>query len=198
MRALLLSGGIDSSALAFWQRPDVAVTIDYGQKPAHAEIDAASEICRTLDLRHEIIRVDCSSLGTGNLAGQPVSSLSEAPEWWPFRNQLLVTLAGMKLVTKGLAEIIIGTVRGDSDVHADGRAEFISCLDAIMRVQEGGVRVTAPAIKLSSEELLSCSGATADLLGWTFSCHVSEYACGQCRGCTKHLNAIQWFLRKAR
>ena len=27
---LLLSGGIDSSALAFWKRPQVCFTVDYG------------------------------------------------------------------------------------------------------------------------------------------------------------------------
>ena len=36
MRALLLSGGMDSIALAFWKRPEIAITIDYGQRAAEA------------------------------------------------------------------------------------------------------------------------------------------------------------------
>ena len=35
--ALLLSGGMDSIALAYWKRPDIALTIDYGQAAADAE-----------------------------------------------------------------------------------------------------------------------------------------------------------------
>lgn len=39
--AILLSGGMDSIALAYWKRPEIAITIDYGQKPAAAEVVAS-------------------------------------------------------------------------------------------------------------------------------------------------------------
>lgn len=42
MRALLLSGGLDSTAIAAWQRPDVCVTVDYGQRPARGELAAST------------------------------------------------------------------------------------------------------------------------------------------------------------
>lgn len=190
MRALLLSGGIDSAALAFWLRPDVAVTVDYGQKPAPAEIQAASAICDALELQHVLIHADCSALGSGSMAGKRPSTLASEPEWWPYRNQFLVTLAAMRLVTAGIREILIGTVRGDS-VHGDGKPEFVDRLSALMQCQEGGIRVAAPAIHLTSEELLQLSGITRDILGWTFSCHVSEFACGECRGCVKHGQVFQ-------
>ena len=32
--ALLLSGGMHSVAIAWWRRPNIAITIDYGQLPA--------------------------------------------------------------------------------------------------------------------------------------------------------------------
>jgi 7-cyano-7-deazaguanine synthase len=38
---LLLSGGMDSVALAYWLRPDVAFTIDYGQLSAEGELRSA-------------------------------------------------------------------------------------------------------------------------------------------------------------
>lgn len=140
MKALLFSGGIDSTALAAWQRPDVLVTIDYGQRVATAEIRAATEIARRLALRHEVIRVDAAALGLGLLAGQPASDLGAAPEWWPYRNQLLITLAAMRLVSEGLSEIFVGTVIGD-DIHADGKPEFIAAIDRLLALQEGAVRV---------------------------------------------------------
>ena len=43
---------------------------------------------------------------------------------------------------------------------------------------------------MTGEELLIRSALPAELLGWTFSCHTGEWACGQCRGCTKH-NALK-------
>jgi 7-cyano-7-deazaguanine synthase len=185
MKALLFSGGIDSTALAAWVRPDVLVTIDYGQRVAVAERRASTEIARRLGLRHELVTVDTAGLGAGHLAGREPSALAAAPEWWPYRNQLLVTLAAMRLVEEGLAEVLIGTVLGD-EVHADGRPAFLDALDRLMSQQEGGVRVSAPARDMRSEDLVRRAPGMSDLLPWTFSCHVGEFPCGQCRGCTKH------------
>ncbi|WP_440506100.1 7-cyano-7-deazaguanine synthase [Serratia nevei] len=61
--ALLLSGGMDSIAIAWWKRPDIALTLDYGQYAAEAEIRAASVTCKSLGIDHHIIRIDCRSLG---------------------------------------------------------------------------------------------------------------------------------------
>lgn len=46
--ALLLSGGMDSISIAWWKRPDIAITLDYGQRAAEAEIKAASATCSDL------------------------------------------------------------------------------------------------------------------------------------------------------
>lgn len=194
MRVLLLSGGLDSSSIAYWKRPDVCLTVDYGQRPARGETAAAEAICNELELRHETVTVDLSALGSGTLAGKPTSRLAEAEEWWPYRNQMLITLAGMRFVGDGLQEIMIGALR--SDVHADGKAPFLRTVDRLMSLQEGHVVVTAPARKLNPEKLLELSGFPHALLGLTFSCHVMEYPCGRCRGCEKHLATLAWAERK--
>ena len=91
--AILLSGGIDSVALAFWQRPSFAITIDYGQRAAEAEIVAARQVSQELGINHEILRIDCSTIGSGDMAGAAPDAIAPVTEWWPYRNQLLVTLA---------------------------------------------------------------------------------------------------------
>jgi 7-cyano-7-deazaguanine synthase len=188
MRVLLFSGGLDSSALAYWKRPDVCLTVDYGQRPARGEIAAAGAICAELKLRHEVVSVDLRSLGSGSLAGKEPSNLGHAEEWWPYRNQILITLAGMRFVSEGLREILIGAVR--TDIHADGRSPFLRCIARLMSLQEGNVTVSAPARSLHPNKLLELSGFPVSLLGLTFSCHVMEYPCGRCRGCEKHLDTI--------
>ena len=90
--AVLLSGGMDSICIAYWKKPDMAFTIDYGQVCAEAEIHSAAIICKKLGIEHHIIRIDCSSLGSGLLSGKPTVEDSPSEEWWPYRNQLLVTL----------------------------------------------------------------------------------------------------------
>lgn len=192
MNAVLLSGGIDSVALAYWHRPAVVITVDYGQVAAPAEVRAAAAIAAALNIRHEVIRADCSAVGCGDMAPSRRAALNAAPspEWWPYRNQLVVTLAAARAVALGVRTLLIGTVRSDSR-FADGRPEFMEALNRLLSVQEGRLGLTAPAIALSSADLVRVSGVPLDLLAWSHSCHVSENACGRCRGCQKRAEVWQ-------
>lgn len=189
MELLLLSGGLESSALAAWLRPSLVLTIDYGQLPARGEIWAATSICRELDLEHHTLRVDSSAIGSGLLSGKASNDHAPIPEWWPFRNQLLITLAGAWGISRGATEILIGSVSDDGR-HADGRAEFFDAADQLMALQEGGVRVRAPAVDMSSAQLIDRSEVSDAVLGWTHSCHVSNIACGSCPGCEKRRSVL--------
>ncbi|MEG9500285.1 MAG: 7-cyano-7-deazaguanine synthase [Methylorubrum extorquens] len=194
MIGLLLSGGMDSTAIAWWKRPDVAISVDYGQRPAAAEIEAARAVCAALGIRHEVVRADCSSLGSGDLAGRAPLQVAPVPEWWPFRNQLILTLAGIAAVRLGVAQLMIGALATDG-AHADGRAEFIEAVSRLMALQEGGIEVVAPAIRMTATELVGASGIPREVLAWAHSCHVGNLACGQCRGCVKHYQtwkALGW------
>jgi 7-cyano-7-deazaguanine synthase len=188
--ALLLSGGMDSAALAYWKIPQYAYTIDYGQLPAEGEIRAAAALCKSLSIIHRIVRADCSELGTGDMAGRPPSELAPVSEWWPFRNQLIITLAGVSALSDGVKELMVGAIRSDNR-HADGRPEFFENISRLMQLQEGSLYISAPAIGLSAVELVKASGIPFTLLAWCHSCHVASYACGQCRGCTKHAETMK-------
>lgn len=189
MQLLLLSGGLESSSLAAWLRPPLVLTIDYGQLPAVGEIWAASQVCRELGLEHHALRADCAAAGSGLLAGRESDTQAPVPEWWPYRNQLLVTLAGGWGMSRGATEIVIGSVAGDAR-HADGTAAFYDQLDRLMALQEGGLRVKVPAIEMSSAELIAQSGVSDAVLGWTHSCHISDVACGSCPGCAKRRDVL--------
>ena len=186
---LLISGGMDSVALAFWRRPQFGYTVDYGQLAAEGEIRAATAVCKALSIQHRIIRVNCRSIGLGDMAGTPPSAQSPVSEWWPFRNQLIITLAGAGAISDGISELMFGTIRTDA-AHCDGRLEFFLRISSTMESQEGNIRVTAPAIHLDASELIKISAIPFEILAWCHSCHVSDFACGICRGCTKHAETM--------
>jgi 7-cyano-7-deazaguanine synthase len=102
---------------------------------------------------------------------------------------MLITLAAMTYAADPLAELLVGTVVGD-DAHPDGRREFVSAVDSLLR-QQSGVRVSAPAIDMTTLQLVRKAAVPMSLLGWTFSCHTGEWACGSCRGCNKHRQVIE-------
>jgi 7-cyano-7-deazaguanine synthase len=181
---------MDSIAIAYWLRPDIAITVDYGQRPAAAEIRAAQAVAGALGLGHHIVRADLSALGSGDMAGSAPLEIATVSEWWPFRNQVLVTLAAMKGAAIGVKRLLIGTLKTDGQ-HADGTPAFVSAMNAVMRLQEGNIVLEAPAINLTAVELIRRSGVSMDILAWAHSCHVAEYACGTCRGCRKHYETLQ-------
>lgn len=190
MKAILLSGGMDSIALAYWKRPEIAITIDYGQKAASTEIAAAKEVARCLQIQHEVVSVDCSQLGSGDMAGDAPLGIAPVPEWWPFRNQLLLTLAGMRAVALGVHELMVGSVASDG-CHADGRPDFYEISDRLFSMQEGQLRITVPAIALSTVDLIRRSNVPREILAWAHSCHTGPLACGHCRGCHKHFQVTE-------
>lgn len=194
--ALLLSGGMDSVAIAYWKRPRYGITIHYGQKPVEGEIRAASVVCEALDIEHVVIHADISALGSGDLAGLPPTNNAPATEWWPYRNQFLMTVAAMKCLSLGASELMIGALRTDG-FHADGTAEFIKGMNELFSLQEGDLEVTAPAINLSAVELVQKSQVPHNVLAWSHSCHVASHACGNCRGCRKHFETMQAWLSHA-
>ena len=184
--AVLLSGGMDSTALAHWLRPTYAITVDYGQAAAWGELRAAGAVADMLGIRHEVVHADCRAAGAGDMApGSPkMPAFDMPPEWWPFRNQLVVTLAAARAVRLGVTSLAIGTVQSDTR-FADGTDEFVRRLDSLLSLQEGTLKLTAPAIGFSTVELVRVSGVSPEVLGWSLSCHRSENACGRCNGCRK-------------
>lgn len=184
-RALLLSGGMDSLALAWWKRPELAITLNYGQLAAEAEVAASRTICKHLNIEHHIVSIDCSSLGSGDMAGANADAHAPASDWWPYRNQMLITLAAMKAIGLGAKVLYLGTVSSDGS-HKDGTPEFIEAISDLLAIQEGELKVEAPAIMLSTAELVRTSGVPFNYLSWAHSCHKSNVLCGNCRGCNKY------------
>lgn len=189
---LLLSGGLDSAALAALLRPALCLAVDYGQRPAVAELLAAEAISRVLGLAFEAIHIDLTAIGAGLLKSEDDGlALAPSPEWWPYRNQQLVTAAAAIALRRGLRTVVVGSVLGDRERHLDAAPEFYERLDSLLRMQEGGVRVSAPVIGESSTELLQRSPLSDDVLVWTFSCQRSNHPCGDCPGCWKRATVLQ-------
>lgn len=185
MRALLLSGGMDSICLLWRDRPDFAITVDYGQRAAKAEIAASEAVCKETETPHHVVTADCSRIGSGDMSTREASVHAPAKDWWPYRNQLLASVSGPLALSLGATSIMFGSVANDAN-HADGRREFFENLDRLMANQEGALKISAPALDLRTEELVAKSGVPRAILAWAHSCHVGNLACGHCRGCIKH------------
>lgn len=185
-RGVLLSGGIDSICLAYGIKPKIAYTIDYGQVVAEREIYVSQYICKELKIEHKIIRVDCKSLGSGTLANSKNLSLSPSDEWWPYRNQLIITLALMQGIKDQINELHLATVKSD-EFHKDGTKQFYEYINRLVSFQEGNVSIICETNDFYSHELATKYNVPLELLTIAHSCHVSNIACGKCSGCIKQM-----------
>jgi 7-cyano-7-deazaguanine synthase len=179
---LLLSGGIESSALAWWRRSDHLLFVDYGQLAARGEKRAAELVADATGRSLEVLRIDCRAVGAGLLAALDVAKDAPGSEWWPFRNQLLITFGAARALALGCTEVSYGAV-ADDVAFRDTTPEFVRRIDATVCYQEGGIRINAPALTLSTVELIRCSRIPRDLLARTHSCDVDDFYCDQCPSC---------------
>lgn len=189
-RAILLSGGMDSIALAWGLRPDLAITIDYGQLAASGEVRAATAVCQALGIQHRLIRVDCRPLGSGDMAGIESMRFAPVSEWWPYRNQLIITFGAAAALQEGATHLAIGAVSTDAS-HADGRRDFFEAMNSLLQMQEGGIVLEVPALEDTTASLCQRLSVPFEILAWSHSCHVASSACGVCRGCGKHRESMR-------
>jgi 7-cyano-7-deazaguanine synthase len=170
-------------------RPELAFTIDYGQRPAPTEISSSKNICALLDIEHLILSAPTDFVRTGLMSPNPVTQDLQHPEFWPYRNQFILTCALMAAYEHGATEILIGSVAGDSK-FADGTMEFIDMMNRLSALQGDVTKISAPAISMTTEQLLSLSSPPTNLLGLTFSCHRATIPCGDCPGCNKNRQVL--------
>lgn len=185
-KGVLLSGRIDSICLTYGIKPEIAYTIDYGQTVAEREIYVSKYICKELNIEHKIIKVDCKSLGSGTLANSENLSFSPSEEWWPYRNQLIITLALMQGIKDGINELHLATVKSD-EFHKDGTKQFYEYINKLVSFQEGEISVKCETNDYYSHELAIKYHVPSELLSIAHSCHVSNIACGKCSGCIKQM-----------
>ncbi len=189
-KAVLLSGGIDSICLSYGIKPQIAYTVDYGQTVAEREIYVSKYISKKLGIQHKTIKVDCRKLGSGDLAKQPNNKVSPSNEWWPYRNQLLITLASMQGIKDEVKELYIASVKSDG-FHKDGTTNFYKLINELVEFQEGNIKIICPTLDYFSHELVKLYNVPLDLLTIAHSCHVSNIACGKCSGCIKQIKVRQ-------
>jgi 7-cyano-7-deazaguanine synthase len=186
---LLFSGGLDSTALAKMYRPRL-LFVDYGQTSRIAEQVAARKIAALLDLPLRSVQLGIRDFGSGLLHGDAPSELAPSPEWWPFRNQFLATAGAAVALEEGCASVLLGSVAPDGERHRDGTEQFYRLLDSLTSFQEGGIRIEAPGIQYTTEELVRVAEVPHEVLAWTFSCHRSDRPCGACPGCWKRQQVL--------
>ncbi len=204
----LLSGGMDSSTLAYLARSEgyeiLALHFSYRQKTEKKERECAKIIAHNLNAI-EFFDVDLTYLekvGASSLTdpAKKVKNHADAGEgipetYVPFRNATLLSIATSLAEARGAEAIFIGVQASDYSGYPDCRPEFISAFQQAINTgtkPETSIELKTPFVTLNKTEILKIGMDLKVPYKDTWSCYQdNECACGLCGSCHFRLEAFK-------
>lgn len=204
----VVSGGLDSSVLAYQLRADGwrlrLVSFDYGQRHA-IELDHARALAESLAVPHDV--VDLRAAGA-LLSG---SALTDATVDVPDghytdetmratvvanRNAIFTMVATGVAVAAGAEAVALGIHAGDHTIYPDCRPPFVDAAEQLARVANEGFvaesfQVLAPFVHWSKADIVRRGAELGADLGATWSCYKGgPVHCGTCGTCVERREAF--------
>lgn len=199
---ILLSGGLDSLVSLGIAKEKynitLAITFDYGQKSAKAEIEASKAICDFYKIEHKIIKLDWlkeithTSIVTEEKLPQGINEKSAKAVWVPNRNGLFLNIAGAFADGENYDYIIIGANIEEAKTFPDNTKEFIDKINSEFEYSTmKHPKVIAPLINMNKNDIVKLALDNDIPLQYTRSCYDNaEKHCGKCESCTRLKNAL--------
>ena len=202
---ILLSGGLDSVvALGAFKEEygiEYALTFDYGQKTAEAEIEASKKYANYYKIKHEVIELDWLKKITKTALVSdkeiPVEDIgtseSASSVWVPNRNGLFLNIAASYADSFSYDYIIFGANKDEGNTFPDNTETFRT---DISKVFESSTltkpKVIAPLINYSKGDIVKVAVQKHVPLEYIRSCYKSnEKHCGKCESCRHLKNALE-------
>ena len=201
---VLCSGGMDSVA-ALYDAAEIhevtaAISFHYGAKHNDREIPFAKWHADHLGIPH--ITVPLAFIGE-QFESDLLQKGGEIPKGHyeeetmkktvvPFRNGIMLSIAGGFAESKGAHGLVIAAHSGDHAIYPDCREDFLSAMaDAIRLGTYARVEVMRPFVTMSKTEIARRGHDLGVDFSQTWSCYVGgEVQCGECGTCVERREAF--------
>lgn len=201
---VLLSGGMDSVTALYHAaaetRVAAALSFDYGSKHAARELPEAAWHAERLGVRHVVLALPfiaahfASALlqGGGEIPFGHYEEESMKQTVVPFRNGILLAVAGGFAESCGAGGVVIAAHAGDHAVYPDCREEFMRAIgDAIRLGTYVGVELLRPFIRMTKGQIAARGAELGVDFARTWSCYVGgDIHCGECGTCVERREAF--------
>lgn len=201
---VLLSGGMDSVTALYHAASEgdvaAALSFDYGSKHAARELPAAAWHAAHLGVRHIVLPLPFIAdyfssallLGGAAIPFGHYEEKSMRQTVVPFRNGILLSIAGGFAESCGAGGVVIAAHAGDHAIYPDCREEFMCAIgDAIRLGTYAGVQLLRPFIHLTKGQIAARGAALGVDFARTWSCYVgADRHCGQCGTCVERREAF--------
>lgn len=177
-----------------------AVSFHYGAKHNDRELPFAAWHCAHLGVMHRVIRLDFigqlfqSDLlqGGGDIPEGHYEEQSMKQTVVPFRNGIMLAVAGGFAESVGAGALVIAAHAGDHAIYPDCREEFMRAIgDALRLGTYAEVALERPFITMSKADIARRGAELGVDYGLTWSCYKGqETHCGVCGTCVERREAF--------
>ncbi len=202
---VLLSGGLDSVTALYHAHAQHevigALSFDYDSKHNHSELPMAAYHSKKLDIPHVILPL---TFINDYFQSSLLKSGGEIPEGHyaaenmkqtvvPFRNGIMLAIAGGFAESHGAQGIVIGAHAGDHFIYADCREEFLESMSAALREgTDTKVEILRPFVEMNKGAIVRRGAELGVDYSKTWSCYKGEeLQCGVCGTCVERREAFQ-------
>jgi 7-cyano-7-deazaguanine synthase len=210
---ILVSGGVDSSTtLAMMQQMNYeiyAISFNYLQRHK-VELEKITQFIKHYHIKsHKIINIDLRSFGGSSLTDDSIdvpkySSEDELKDdipvtYVPARNTIFLSYALAYAEVIGAYDIFIGVNAVDYSNYPDCRPEYIASFETManlataLGMQGQKIRINAPLIKMTKQEIIATGLDLGVDYSKTISCYDPSLAgesCGACHSCLLRLQGF--------
>lgn len=204
MKAIcLISGGVDSATAAAIAKSKgyeiYCLSFDYGQI-AKRELESAKKIAEALGAKeHRIVDISFMKKLYGPGVTVLIDERMPMPENFepsvivPFRNGIMLAIAGGYASSIGADTIFYGPQGDDALNYPDCRKDFVSAMSkAISLGTDSKLEVKNPLANKSKAEVIKLAVKLSVPVELTWSCYLNgELQCGRCESCKNRRNAFK-------
>ena len=207
----VLSGGLDCTVATSVFDKDYeiqAITFNYGQKAFAQELKASKAICERMNWTHEVIdlpwlaKISNSSLNTDEdipeVSSEDLDDFEKSTEtassvWVPARNTVFTSIALSYAESIGAEIIIVGWNNEEGATFPDNSREYLESFNELIGVgSPEKIRIEAPAIDLTKEEIVELGLEVGAPMELSYSCYRGmDKQCGVCESCMRRKRAFK-------
>lgn len=204
---ICFSGGLDSTVLFSLMREEgyevYALSVNYGQRHARGELQAADKILLTLKVEEYRV-LDLRSLRHIMLGSSQTDASIEVPEGHyaeesmkatvvPNRNMILLALATAWAISLKAERVAYAAHAGDHTIYPDCRPRFVAKMDeAIKHCDWSPPVLYTPFVRSTKADIVCLGNDLGSPLELTYSCYKGrEKHCGKCGTCNERKEAFK-------
>ena len=210
---VLLSGGLDSLVAAHLAtrvyRLRLALTADYGQRAADAEMAAAAQQAAALGVEHQGVHLpwlgaisgsaltdagaDLPQLCASELDDPAAAGATAAAVWVPNRNGVLVMVAAAYAEALGCDAVVMGINAEEGATFADNTPQFADAAHRLLSYSSARpLSVVCPVAEMTKTQMVQAAREHGIPLTTLHSCYEAGPGhCWECESCLRLKRALE-------